>query len=176
MIFIKKLFKNFGGASHLFFFPVLLCGIIIISYGVISTPELTDWQPLTANDSYLVAASDGIFEKLSSQDVCDIMWEVHGRDTMESELSSICSYSSLADCLVNTAFDKGSMDNMAAVLVPLRSTGLSQNLMTERCDGDGPFDCSTLGIQKSIYRPPGEISFFGEISRMLMFFYLNTWK
>lgn len=34
------------------------------SYGVISAPEVTDWQPLTANDCYLVAASDGVFEKL----------------------------------------------------------------------------------------------------------------
>ncbi|KAK3193711.1 hypothetical protein Dsin_025021 [Dipteronia sinensis] len=29
-------------------------------YGVISAPEVTDWQSLTANDSYLVAASDGV--------------------------------------------------------------------------------------------------------------------
>ncbi|XP_062085386.1 uncharacterized protein LOC133791475 [Humulus lupulus] len=88
------------------------------SYGVISAPELTDWQPLTANDSYLVAASDGLFEKLSLQDVCDLIWEVRNHDHRRSELSTSCSYS-LADCIVNNAFEKGSMDNVATVVVPL---------------------------------------------------------
>lgn len=123
------------------------------SYGVISAPEVTDWQPLTANDSYLVAASDGIFEKLSSQDVCDLLWEVHGHDSVLSELSSSCSYS-LADCLVSTAFEKGTMDNMAAVVVPLRSTGFSQTLQKERCEGKGDIDCPSLGLQNFIYEQP----------------------
>ncbi|KAK9282547.1 hypothetical protein L1049_005468 [Liquidambar formosana] len=123
------------------------------SYGVISAPEVTDWQPLTANDSYLVAASDGIFEKFSSQDVCDLLWEVHSHRTVRSELSTSCLHS-LADCLVNTAFEKGSMDNMAAVVVPLRSTGFSQVLLKERCDGKRDVDCSALGLQKFIYEQP----------------------
>ncbi|XP_024981352.1 uncharacterized protein LOC112518051 isoform X1 [Cynara cardunculus var. scolymus] len=87
------------------------------SFGVISVPEVTDWQPLTANDSYLVAASDGVLEKLSSQDVCDLFWELHTDAPLELEYSSSCSYS-LADCIVDTALDKGSMDNVAAVVVP----------------------------------------------------------
>ncbi|GLT52974.1 hypothetical protein SLA2020_262760 [Shorea laevis] len=91
------------------------------SYGVISAPEVTDWQPLAMNDSYLVAASDGVFEKLSLQDVCDLLWEVQSHGTLRSELSASCLYS-LADCIVNTAFEKGSLDNVAAVVVPLGST------------------------------------------------------
>ncbi|KAJ1385545.1 PPM-type phosphatase domain [Sesbania bispinosa] len=90
------------------------------SYGVISTPEVTDWQPLTANDSYLVAASDGVFEKTSVQDVCDLLWEIHRYSSMRSECTPSSSYS-LADFIVNTAFKKGSVDNMAAVVVPLES-------------------------------------------------------
>ncbi|KAM1278863.1 hypothetical protein ACFX13_031816 [Malus domestica] len=120
------------------------------SYGVISAPELTDWQPLTVNDTYLVAASDGVFEKLSVQDVCDLLWEVQSYDSGRSEISSLCSYS-LADCIVNTAFEKGSMDNVAAVVVPLVSTGISGNLFKERSVGEGDTNYPALGLQESTY-------------------------
>ncbi|GMN48860.1 hypothetical protein TIFTF001_018029 [Ficus carica] len=120
------------------------------SYGVISAPELTDWQPLTANDSYLVATSDGIFEKLSLQDVCDLIWEIENHGPRRSKLSPSCSYS-VADCIVNTAYEKGSMDNVAAVVVPLASMGFSESLPTERLNREGVKGFPALGLQKSIY-------------------------
>lgn len=126
----------------------------VISYGVIPTPEVTDWQPLTTNDSYLIAASDGIFEKLSSQEVCDLLWEVHVHPNMRSRFSSSCSYS-LAECIVNAAFEEGSMDNMAAVVVPLRSTGPSQTLLEESCDGAEDIGFSALGSQHFRYKQSG---------------------
>ncbi|BAT95567.1 hypothetical protein LR48_Vigan02g121300 [Vigna angularis] len=88
-------------------------------YGVISAPEVTDWQPLTANDSYLVLASDGVFEKMSLQDICDLLWEVHNYSNMRSD----CAHSSysLADLIVNNALKKGSMDNLSAIVIPLES-------------------------------------------------------
>ncbi|XP_074349991.1 uncharacterized protein LOC141689547 isoform X2 [Apium graveolens] len=101
------------------------------SYGVISVPEVTGWRPLHVNDSYLVAASDGVFEKLSPQEVCDLLWELHNHGSMRSEVSSSCSYS-LADCIVSTAFEKGSTDNMAAIVVPFKSTGFYKTLLEER--------------------------------------------
>ncbi|KAJ6306595.1 hypothetical protein OIU78_021836 [Salix suchowensis] len=113
------------------------------SYGVISAPEVTDWQLLTTNDSYLVVASDGMFEKLGLQDTCDLLWEVHSHGSERPGLSSSCSYS-LAECLVNTAFEKGSMDNAAAVVVPLGSFGISQKISRESCDGEGDIHCSTI--------------------------------
>ncbi|KAK1412580.1 hypothetical protein QVD17_33952 [Tagetes erecta] len=97
------------------------------SFGVISVPEVTDWQPLAANDSYLVATSDGVVEKLGPQDVCDLFWELHTRAPLELQYSPSCSYS-LADCIVDTALESGSMDNVAAVVVPF---GL-ENLPTEQ--------------------------------------------
>ncbi|XP_075099673.1 uncharacterized protein LOC107820295 isoform X10 [Nicotiana tabacum] len=114
------------------------------SYGVISAPEVTDWQPLTANDSYLVAASDGVFEKLSSQDICDILWNLHADFTVRSELTYSCSYS-LADCIVNAAFEKGSMDNMAAVVLPFRLNDSLQRLAKKTHAGMRKFDCSSSG-------------------------------
>ncbi|XP_015575876.2 probable protein phosphatase 2C 51 isoform X7 [Ricinus communis] len=119
------------------------------SYGVISAPEVTDWQPLTTNNTYLVVASDGMFEKLSLQDVCDILWDVHGHGTERSELSSTCT-ESLAECLVNTAFERGSVDNVASVVVPLGSAGFSQELPRERCLGEGDKHCS-LGLKRFLH-------------------------
>ncbi|KAL9227537.1 hypothetical protein vseg_003215 [Gypsophila vaccaria] len=89
-------------------------------FGVSSAPEVTDWQLLNVNDSYLVAASDGVFEGMDTQDVCDLLWEVQNGDPSRSRISSVCS-GSLAGCIVNTAFERGSLDNMAAAVVPLRS-------------------------------------------------------
>lgn len=92
------------------------------NFGVTSVPEVTDWQPLTANDSYVIAASDGVFEKLSPQDICDILWDPLSHFTIREELNTSCSYS-LADCIVNAAFERGSMDNLAALVIPMRSAG-----------------------------------------------------
>lgn len=119
---------------------------------------MTDWQPLTVNDTYLVAASDGVFEKLSVQDVCDLLWEVQSYDSGRSEISSLCSYS-LADCIVNTAFERGSMDNVAAVVVPLVTTGISGNLFKERSVGEGDTNYPALGLQESTYERSGPLCF-----------------
>ncbi|KAH7838354.1 hypothetical protein Vadar_025327 [Vaccinium darrowii] len=90
-------------------------------YGIISDPEVTDWQPLTANDSYLVVASDGIFESLKPQKVCNLLRDAHFQDSKQS--ASCLELSSLANCIVRNAFEKGSTDNLSAVVVPLRSAG-----------------------------------------------------
>ncbi|KAL5715505.1 protein-serine/threonine phosphatase [Ranunculus cassubicifolius] len=79
-------------------------------YGVISTPEVTEWQ-LGANDTYLVVASDGIFEQMTTKDVADVLWDAH--DTCKGS-------SSLAECVVNSAFASGSRDNLSAIVVPLK--------------------------------------------------------
>lgn len=42
-------------------------------YGVISEPELSGWQQVSENDKFLILASDGIFEKLSPQEVCNVI-------------------------------------------------------------------------------------------------------
>ncbi|XP_021764354.1 uncharacterized protein LOC110728976 isoform X2 [Chenopodium quinoa] len=94
-------------------------------YGVIAAPEITDWQLLNDNDSYLIAASDGVFEGLDSKDVCDLLWEVQNDDLLGSQVSPACS-DSLADCIISTAFERGSADNMATAVVPLRLMSLSK--------------------------------------------------
>ncbi|KAK9997645.1 hypothetical protein SO802_022331 [Lithocarpus litseifolius] len=74
-------------------------------FGVIAELEVTGWQTLDANDRFLVVSSDAIFESMTPQDVCDLI-----------HYSSSCSpSSSLAECIVNTAFEKGSVDNLSVL-------------------------------------------------------------
>lgn len=110
-----------------------------------------------------MAASDGIFEKLSLEDVCDLLWEAQSHGPHRSELSTSCSYS-LADCIVNTAFDKGSMDNVAAVVVPFVSTGFSEDLLKEKLAREGEKGSPALGLQKSMLDFSGELHNRHEIS------------
>ncbi|KAL4200161.1 hypothetical protein AMTRI_Chr03g148290 [Amborella trichopoda] len=102
-------------------------------YGVISAPEVTDWQPLSNNDSYLVAATDGIFDKLTTQDICDLLWDFGMQSKMKEGTISTENIP-LAECLVNSAFEQGSMDNLAAVVVPLESQDTSVDRMKARYD------------------------------------------
>lgn len=113
---------------------------------------MTDWQPLTANDSYLVVASDGVFEKTSLQDVCDLLWELHSYSNMRSE----CAHSSysLADLIVNNALKKGSMDNVAAIVIPLESVKSSAN--SPRGSYIGKRDAGfPFGVQESSFKSSG---------------------
>lgn len=110
------------------------------SSGVIATPEVTDWQLLGINDTYLVAASDGVFEVLTSQNVCDILSE-----NSRSESSSSC-LNSLADCIVKAAFKKGSWDNLSTIVVPLQST-LSHNIQEESYTATAHTNSTAVGLQ-----------------------------
>lgn len=75
------------------------------------------------NDSYLVIASDGVFEGLTPQNVCDLLGE--GSDVPSKTFPCLPSYS-LADCIVNTALRKGSTDNLSAIVVPLKLLAVFQ--------------------------------------------------
>ena len=67
---------------------------------MISTPEVSCWRAQTENESYLVVASDGIFETLTSDDVCNFI-----------------GHQKSADYIVNIAFEKGSTDNLSLIVV-----------------------------------------------------------
>lgn len=103
-----------------------------------------------------MAASDGVFEKLSSQDICDILWNLHADFSVQSELAYSCSYS-LADCMVNAAFEKGSMDNMAAVILPIRLNDSMQTMVKKTHAGMKKFDCLSSGDSNYISRHSGKI-------------------
>lgn len=118
----------------------------MVSYGVVSTPEMTDWQQITRNDSYLIAASDGVFEKLTMQEVCDLLWYEKLKANVKAEYIHSVTYT-LADLLVNTAFERGTMDNMAIVVIPLKSSG---TFVENVFDVDETSDLSLLELQKKL--------------------------
>ncbi|KAJ8433886.1 hypothetical protein Cgig2_004608 [Carnegiea gigantea] len=91
-------------------------------YRVIAKPQMTGWLHLNASDAFLVIASDGVFESLRPQEVCRLLQDVHSQcDNEEDSGSSKCLLPSLAECIVNTAFEKGGTDNLSAVAVTLRT-------------------------------------------------------
>ncbi|XP_020586036.1 uncharacterized protein LOC110028503 isoform X2 [Phalaenopsis equestris] len=120
-------------------------------YGVISIPEVTDWQSISENDTCLVIASDGIFEKMTTQDVCKVLWD----DNLRSSTIPWCVHGlshSCADSIVNNAFERGSMDNLAAVVVPLGSGVVSEVVFSDQLD---VADLSNFGLQMFINQQAG---------------------
>uniref|UniRef100_M1C0H3 Protein phosphatase 1K, mitochondrial n=1 Tax=Solanum tuberosum TaxID=4113 RepID=M1C0H3_SOLTU len=77
-------------------------------YGIIADPEVTDWLSLTSKDEFLVVASDGIFESVTPQAVCDFL----------NEVEDYSNPSLLAHQLIQKAYLEGSNDNLSVVLVP----------------------------------------------------------
>ena len=101
-----------------------------VSYGVISSPEVMDWRRLAVNDSYLVVS---IYEKLTLQDVCDPLPFSHFEGYGMLKLFPSCEQYPLAEFIVKTAFEEGSIDNLSAVVVPLKSPCFSyKNLKNTR--------------------------------------------
>ncbi|XVE68656.1 hypothetical protein DITRI_Ditri09bG0086300 [Diplodiscus trichospermus] len=93
-------------------------------FGVIAVPEVIDWQPLNRNDSYLVISSDGIFEKLNAQHVCQLLPDplLPTRDE-GLRLFDSCQ-PPFPECILRKAYEEGSMDNLSVIVVPLRVSGL----------------------------------------------------
>ncbi|PKU78654.1 Putative protein phosphatase 2C 76 [Dendrobium catenatum] len=138
-------------------------------YGVISIPEVTDWQYVSENDSFLVTASDGIFEKMTTQEVCKVLWDENLRSSTKPWCVHALSHS-CADSIINNAFERGSMDNLAAVVVPLRSGGVSEAFFQDQLD---VADLSSFGLQK-VVNQQGGLCGLPENGRFLMAVYRKS--
>ncbi|KAL1539725.1 protein-serine/threonine phosphatase [Salvia divinorum] len=73
-------------------------------FGVTAEAEVTSWKAFTPENSYLVVASDGVFETLTPTDVCRLL---HNKG----------SSSSLPERIIHRAFKTGSMDNLSAIVI-----------------------------------------------------------
>ncbi|XP_019164735.1 PREDICTED: probable protein phosphatase 2C 51 [Ipomoea nil] len=91
-------------------------GIYLKRYGVIAEPEIS-WRNLTSKDYYIVIGTDGVFETMAPQSVCNILQAQEKEAPNNSPLRSL---SSLADCIVHKAFDEGSMDNLSVIVIPIK--------------------------------------------------------
>ncbi|XP_057800995.1 probable protein phosphatase 2C 51 [Salvia miltiorrhiza] len=78
--------------------------IYLKRYGVTAEAEVTGWRAFTPENSYLVVASDGVFETLTPKDVCRLL---HNK----------ASSSSLPERIIRRAFETGSMDNLSAIVI-----------------------------------------------------------
>ncbi|MCO5563012.1 hypothetical protein L7F22_016648 [Adiantum nelumboides] len=94
-------------------------------FGVIAEPEFFGWQ-LTAEDSLLIITSDGIFETMRPQDVCNLLQDMKNSvnsSLLDNKLTDLrFSYESLANAVVEAAYSSGSYDNLAAIVCPLTSS------------------------------------------------------
>ncbi|XP_047954839.1 probable protein phosphatase 2C 51 isoform X1 [Salvia hispanica] len=72
-------------------------------FGVTAEAEVTSWKAFTSENSYLVVASDGVFETLTPKDVCRLL---HNKGS-----------SSLPEQIIRRAFETGSMDNLSAIVI-----------------------------------------------------------
>nr|GEX92187.1 probable protein phosphatase 2C 51 isoform X2 [Tanacetum cinerariifolium] len=89
-------------------------------YGVIAEPEMVGWRNITVKDRYLVVASDGIFESLTPENVCQLIEDANVQEngTPYDKVPFLPSYS-LAQYIVKTALEMGTTDNLSAIVVPL---------------------------------------------------------
>lgn len=87
---------------------------------MIAEPEIVHWPNITPKDRYLVLASDGVFESLTPETVCQLIEDskIQENGTPYDRFPFLPS-SSLAYYIVKTALEKGSTDNLSAIVVPL---------------------------------------------------------
>ncbi|KAK6164636.1 hypothetical protein DH2020_001500 [Rehmannia glutinosa] len=81
-------------------------------YGVTADPEITGWRPFTPENRYLIVASDGVFETLTPQNVCEL---VHNKASKSS--SEPVTASTLPEWIIRHAFRTGSTDNLSAIVI-----------------------------------------------------------
>ncbi|KAI5068294.1 hypothetical protein GOP47_0016639 [Adiantum capillus-veneris] len=98
-------------------------------FGVTAEPEFFGWQELTAEDLLLIITSDGIFETMRPQDVCNLLQDKYNlinSSLLDNELAdSRLSYEALAITVTEAAYNSGSYDNLAAIVFPLASSSLA---------------------------------------------------
>lgn len=96
-------------------------------YGVIAEPEYFEWHEFTSADSFLIITSDGIFERMLPQDVCNLVQEKYrgfnNSSLRNKSAGATVDYKALANTVVKAAYKSGSYDNLAAVVYPLNSSG-----------------------------------------------------
>ncbi|CAK9233668.1 unnamed protein product [Sphagnum troendelagicum] len=98
--------------------------VALKKYGVTAEPEWTGWLKLDSqNYSHLIIASDGVFEKLTTDDICRVssFAETTNVDSSREVVPARAEVSpkNMAQEIVDAAYLAGSMDNLAALVVPL---------------------------------------------------------
>lgn len=91
---------------------------------VMSEPEVTVTQR-TESDDFLVIASDGLWDVMTNEFACNVVWEGFNRQTdrrFSDGSSGNCSLNAAA-MLAVLAMARGSRDNISVIVVQLRKSG-----------------------------------------------------
>ncbi len=91
---------------------------------VCAEPEIKSW-PLSEGDDFLVLASDGVWDVLSSQAAVDIVRQSMGGGSSSSSSTgggngTLGDVKHAAERLTNAAYSYHSMDNITSLVVDLR--------------------------------------------------------
>ncbi|CAL5371273.1 unnamed protein product [Camellia sinensis] len=89
----------------------------------------TVWWCCFDSWSHFCCRREGIYEKLTVR---------HSKGYEMLKLFPSCDYPS-AECIVKTAFEEGSMDNLSTIVVPLKSAGLLYKNLQNRSSNDEAF-------------------------------------
>ena len=82
---------------------------------VISNPEITRLCIKDMHD-FIFMGCDGIFDRLSNEDVCSVFWDVRRHNRIAS-LSSVCK--TAVDSILREAMERESYDNVTGVMICL---------------------------------------------------------
>ncbi|XP_039116668.1 disease resistance protein RPS2-like isoform X2 [Dioscorea cayenensis subsp. rotundata] len=118
-----------------------VCGVLPVSRSIgdrylkpfiIPDPEITVVQR-TSEDEYLILASDGLWDVMSNEEVCDaarrriLLWHKKSAGTtatpslIQKGEEADSAAQAAADYLSNLAMEKGSMDNITVIVVDLKA-------------------------------------------------------
>eukprot|EP00798_Chlamydomonas_sp_ICE-L_P019161 gene19161-25770_t len=112
-------------------------------YGVIPDPDVCS-VPITAQDELLVLASDGLWDKVSNQEACDIARYCLNNSKGKGAKPDVASRIA-AKILMTIAMERGSRDNITVIVVDLFRSGFSdlnyqvkQDIKQEQQQGQHP--------------------------------------
>lgn len=91
---------------------------------------MVGWRNITVKDRYLVVASDGIFESLTPENVCQLIEDANVQENVKpyDKVPFLPLYS-LPHYIVKTALEKGSTDNLSVIVVPLVQAASDQTMV-----------------------------------------------
>lgn len=119
---------SLSSISFLHFICFLVAGDRYLKPWIIPDPEVM-FIPRTKDDECLILASDGLWDVMTNEEVCDLarkrilLWHKKNGVTLPSERGQGIdpAAQAAAECLSNRALQKGSKDNITVIVVDLKA-------------------------------------------------------
>ncbi|EFJ34528.1 hypothetical protein SELMODRAFT_405953 [Selaginella moellendorffii] len=111
-------FVEFGGVNGELAVSRVIGDMEFKAFGVSAQANVVEYRIENSNEEFLVLASDGIFQRMSNQDVCNTVIIARGSRALDHESRSGLSQVA-AVMIVEDALESGSSDNLSVIVVPL---------------------------------------------------------